>query len=567
MTRGSLRSRSARAQADNTLFMAAYFIRLADASRSTIVAVNTPAQRKLTELPAWQRLAAHRRAHEFNLARLFAEDVKRFETLSARCGGVLLDYSKNLIDAETQHLLTALARERDLERGITRLFAGEHVNVSENRPALHTALRALPPVMLDGRDVTMDVRREITRMRAFVTAVRGENKVTDVIHIGIGGSYLGPAFAGEALAAYAANTGKVLRVHYLSTVDGGAVQQLLAQLDARTTLVIVASKTFTTTETLANARAVRRWLVAQLGNKKTALAQFAAVTARSGEAVAFGISRERIFEVWDWVGGRYSICSAMSLPLALQVGMEYFDALLDGARAADDHFRTTEFDQNIPVILALLDVWYANFHGAASRVVLPYLSGFARFPAYLQQLEMESLGKHVTTHGAAIDYDTGLVAWGESGTNGQHAFYQLLHQGTRLIPAEFIIACRASHAYPEHHNLLLSNALAQAEALMMGSTSNEPHRAYPGNRPSTMLVLPEADAFHLGMLIALHEHKVYAASVIWDINAFDQWGVELGKQIANRIQTELAPQATTGAHDASTAGLINHIKTHSGSTV
>jgi glucose-6-phosphate isomerase len=549
--------------------MAAYFIRPASAGRSTIIAVNIPTQRKLTELPEWQRLAAHRRAHEFDLARMFAEDAKRFETLSARCCGVLLDYSKNLFDAETLRLLVELARACDLGDAITRLFAGAHVNVSENRAALHTALRSTSPVIYGGRDVTADVRRELARMRAFVASVRNDGKVTDIVHIGIGGSYLGPAFAGEALAAYVANAGKTLRVHYLSTVDGGAVQQLLAQLDARSTLVIVASKTFTTAETLANASAVRRWLTAQLGSEHAALAQFAAVTASPDTAVAFGVARERIFEVWDWMGGRYSLCSAMALPFALKAGMEQFDALLEGARAADEHFKSTVLDQNIPVILALLDVWYANFHGAASRVVLPYLSGFVRFPAYLQQLEMESLGKRVTTHGEGVNYDTGLVTWGESGTNGQHAFHQLLHQGTRLIPAEFIIACRAGHAYLGHHEMLLANALAQADALMTGAPSNEPHRTCPGNRPSTMLVLPEANAFHLGMLIALYEHKVYAASVIWDINAFDQWGVELGKQLANRIQPELAPnarQTSASAHNASTAGLIHFIKTHSGST-
>ena len=534
---------------------------------NTVNTTTSHAPHPLTGLPAWQQLVAHRRAHALDLARLFAAEPQRFATLSARCGGVLLDYSKNLLTAETLRLLTELARARDLAGAIARLFAGEHVNTSENRAALHTALRAESPVMHGGRDVTADVRRELERMRAFVAAVRGgAPTITDVIHIGIGGSYLGPAFAGEALAAYSDNR---LRVHYLSTADGGALQQLLAQLDARSTLVVVASKTFTTAETLANAHAVRRWQASQLGAEPAALAQWAAVTAQPEQAAAFGIARERIFEVWDWVGGRYSLWSAMGLPLALQIGMKQFDALRAGARAADDHFRTAEFDQNIPVILALLDVWYANFHDAASRVVLPYLSGFARFPAYLQQLEMESLGKRVTRGGTAVDYHTGLVVWGESGTNGQHAFMQLLHQGTRFIPAEFIIACRAGHAYPGHHEMLLANALAQGEALMTGntaSTANVAHRACPGNRPSTLLVLPEADAFHLGLLLALYEHKVYAASVIWDINAFDQWGVELGKQLAGRIQPELSSQAPVAAHDASTAALIHHIKTHSGST-
>ena len=535
--------------------------------------MNTPTSRtsglsrtaagKLTDLPAWQALAAHHRdcggANGFNLKRLFAADPQRVPTFSAHCGGVLLDFSKHLLNAQTLRLLVSLARDRDMPGAIARLFAGDRVNVSENRAALHTALRAESPVMLDGRDITLEVHRELERMRAFVTAVRGEQKITDVIHIGIGGSYLGPAFASEALAAYAEQP---LRVHYLSTADGGALQPLLAGLDARTTLVIMASKTFTTAETLLNAQAVQGWLTSQLGSAPAALAQFAAVTARPELAAAFGIARERIFQTWDWVGGRYSLCSAMALPLVLQAGMAPFDALRAGARAADEHFRTAEFDRNIPVILALLDVWNTNFHGAASRVVLPYLSGFARFPAYLQQLEMESLGKRVTTSGATVDVDTGLVAWGESGTNGQHAFHQLLHQGTRLIPAEFIIACRAHHAYPAHHDMLIANALAQAEALMIGNTAAEPHRACPGNRPSSMLVLPEADAFHLGMLIALYEHKVYAASVIWDINAFDQWGVELGKQLAGCIQSELLPQTAAAAHDASTTALIHHVKTN-----
>ncbi len=475
---------------------------------------------------------------------------------------MLLDYSKHWLDADTLRLLLALARERDLGGAIARLFAGDKVNTSENRAALHTALRAASPVMLDGRDVTIDVKRELERMRTFVDTVRGEQRITDVIHIGIGGSYLGPAFAGDALMPYADGA---VRVHYLSTVDGAALQRLLASLNTQTTRVIAASKTFTTAETMANARAVREWLASRLGSEQAALAQFAAVTARPEQAAAFGIANERIFRVWDWVGGRYSLCSTMALPLALQIGMANIDALHAGARAADEHFRTAALERNIPVILALLDVWNTNFHGAASRVVLPYLCGFERFPAYLQQLEMESLGKRVTTGGATVDYATGLATWGESGTNGQHAFMQLLHQGTRLIPAEFIIACRAHHQYPGHHDMLIANALAQAEALMTGNHTAEPHRLYPGNRPSTMLVLPEADAFHLGMLTALYEHKVYAASVIWDTNAFDQWGVELGKQFAGRIQSELAPGALAQTHDASTTALIQHIKSHAGS--
>jgi len=522
----------------------------------------TDVSRHLTGLSAWQQLATHHRGRGFDLCAMFARDPSRAATLSARCGDLLLDYSKNLMDGETLQLLLELARQRGLGDAIARLFNGDIVNSSENRPALHTALRASAPVWLDGRDVTLDIRREIGRMRTFVDSVRNGSGITDIVHIGIGGSYLGPAFAGHALLPYA---GKALRVHHLSTADGAALQRLFARIDARTTLVVVASKTFSTAETLANARAVLQWLASRTGGTAAALERFTAVTARPAQAAAFGIAPDRIFETWDWVGGRYSFFSPMALPLALQVGMEHFDALCAGARAADEHFRSTDFGGNIPVILALLDIWYANFHGTASRVVLPYLPGFERFPAYLQQLEMESLGKRVTCAGEIVGYDTGLVAWGESGTNGQHAFHQLLHQGTRLIPAEFIIACRARHDHAEHHRMLLANALAQAQALMSGSSAGEPHRRCPGNRPSTVLALPEADAFHLGMLVALYEHKVYAASVIWDINAFDQWGVELGKRLAANLQSALSqPVPPAGAQDPSTAALIQFIQSQSG---
>lgn len=523
--------------------------------------MNATISPRLTERPAWRALARHHQTQSFDLAAMFAQDAQRAGRLTARCGDVLLDYSKNLLNAETMRLLMRLARECDLRPAIDCLFAGGIVNPSENRPALHTALRARSPVQYGGRDISVDVRRELERMRAYVASLHGSGGVTDVIHIGIGGARLGAAFAGDALRAYAE---KPLRVHYLSTVDGGAVRQLLPQLNARATRVIVASKTFNTVETFANARAVRGWLASELGSDEAARAQMAAITARPAKAIEFGIARENIFEVWDWVGGRYSLCSAMSLPLALTIGMAQFDALRAGAHAMDEHFRTAEFEQNLPVILALLDVWYGNFHGTSSRVVLPYLSGFKRFPAFLQQLEMESLGKRVRRDGTPVDVSTGLIVWGESGTSGQHAFHQLLHQGTRLIPAEFIIACRARHGYAEHQQILLANALAQAEALMSGHAAVEPHRAHPGNRPSTMIVLPEADPFHLGMLVALYEQKVYVDSVIWDINAFDQWGVEFGKQIAARLQARLTSPGESNGHDASTTALINHIRKHAG---
>lgn len=522
--------------------------------------MNATTIRNLTDTPAWQQLAVHYRGHPFNLVTMFAQDARRATALSARCGDVLLDYSKNLLDAGTLRLLVEVARERGLADAITRLFAGAAVNTSENRAALHTALRSDSPVMLDGEDVTVCVRRELERMRQFVASIHGARTIVDVIHIGIGGSRLGAAFAGDALQAYAANAA---RVHYLSTVDGGALLQMLPRLDPRSTLVIVASKTFTTAETLVNAHAVRQWLTSELGSEQAALARFLAVTACPEKAAAFGIAREKIFATWDWVGGRFSLFSAMALPLALQIGMTHFDALRAGARAMDEHFKTAPLQQNLPVILALLDVWYSNFHGAASRVVLPYLSGFKRFPAFLQQLEMESLGKRVDAQGRALDIHTGLVVWGESGTNGQHAFHQLLHQGTRLIPAEFIVACRPRHHYQIHHEMLAANALAQAEALMTGHHASDAYRAYPGNRPSTMLLLPEADPYHIGMLVALYEHKTYAESVILGINAFDQWGVEYGKKVAATIQAELASQTLSGTHDASTTALIQYFKTHS----
>ena len=541
---------------------------------------------RLTELPAWQALRGHAQAMQaYDLRRAFADDPARFDRFALEHEGLLLDYSKHLLTDVSMRLLVALAREQQLPAWIERMFAGELVNGTERRAALHVALRGAGEYRVGGRDVSVDVARVLGEMHAFTTRVRsGEHRghtgaaITDIVSIGIGGSYLGPELACEALQPYADNR---LRVHFLSNVDGEAVHRTLEHLDPGTTLFIVASKTFTTQETMLNAQTVRAWLVERLGSTDAVSRHFVAVSSNVAETAKFGIARERVFEMWDWVGGRYSLWSAIGLPVALYIGMEQYAALHAGARAMDRHFRVAPLERNMPIIMGLLDVWYGDFLGTSSRAVLPYAQALARLPAYLQQLEMESLGKQVTREGTPVDYPTGNVVWGEPGTNGQHAFYQLLHQGTQRIPADLIAACRARHPYPAHHAALLSHCFAQSEALMRGRTADEvraemlakgaatsdvdrlePHRVFPGNRPTTTILVPELDPYFLGMLIALYEHKVYVQSVVWDINAFDQWGVELGKTLAGRILPELAADGETASHDASTNGLIHFYKRH-----
>jgi glucose-6-phosphate isomerase len=535
----------------------------------------------LTRSAAWKALLQHSRSGTFVLRELFAADAQRFERYSIAHAGLVLDYSKHWITEETMGLLLALARSREVPGWVARLMAGERINVTENRPALHTALRSGTPVMLEGHDVTRDVKRVRAQMRGFCDALRGGavkgatgRTITDVINIGIGGSDLGPALAVEALAPYAAPTPAV---HFMSNIDGAHVQSLLARLDPDTTLVIVASKTFTTQETMTNARTVRAWLSKTVGAH--AGMHFAAVTANAPAAREFGISAERIFEFWDWVGGRYSLWSAVGLPIAVAVGMDEYEAMCEGARAMDEHFAAAPLERNMPVIMALLGVWYGDFFGAGAHAVLPYDMRLKRFPDYLQQLEMESNGKRATIAGETVDYATCPVVWGAPGTNGQHAFFQMLHQGTQVVPADFIACCRPHHALPEHHAMLLANCCAQTEALMQGKNAAEtraelqgsklspeeierllPHKVFPGNRPTSTLLLDALTPRALGALIALYEHKVFTQSVIWGINAFDQWGVELGKKLADRILPELTGEASVNVHDSSTSGLINHIK-------
>ena len=541
---------------------------------------------RLTESNAWLRVVEQaQRFATYDLRDAYARDPARYRRFSIQQNGLLLDYSKHLVDDEALTALVDLARERDVPGAVARMFAGERINNTENRAALHVALRAEGGFRIDGRDVSADVARVLDQMRAFTQKVRtGAHRgytgaqITDVVNIGIGGSYLGPELACDALDGY--SDGRI-RVHFLSNVDGEAARRILRAVDPPATLFVVASKTFATQETMLNARTARAWLLAHARDEAAVARHFVAVSSNLAETARFGIVPEHVFEMWDWVGGRYSLWSAIGLPIALQLGMDGYLATHAGARAMDRHFRTTALERNMPVIMALLEVWYADALGTATRAVLPYAQALARLPAYLQQLEMESLGKRVTRSGVAVDYATGGVVWGEPGTNGQHAFYQLLHQGTQLIPADLIAACRARNPYAEHHAALLSNFFAQSEALMNGKSADEvsaemraagvpeaqvqravPHRVFPGNRPTTSMLVDELDPYHLGMLIALYEHKVYVESVLWDINAFDQWGVELGKRLAERILPELRTNDAVTTHDGSTNGLMNHYKRH-----
>ncbi len=489
-----------------------------------------------------------------SLPQMFGDDPQRFANFSLRHGGVLFDYSKNLINAETIRLLAALARERGLGDEMLRLFSGARINTGENRPALHTALRDNRPLTVDGIDVNSLVQATLARMREFTDGVRSGaiagkdgKKFNAVVHIGIGGSHLGPALVTRALAPYA-NGGP--HVHYVSNVDAAAVYATLAPLTPATTLVIVASKTFTTQETLTNARIVRDWLGA------ATTGQLVALTANVKLAGEFGVADERIFPCWDWVGGRYSLWSAIGLPIALNVGMDNFEKLLQGAHEMDGHFRDAPFERSMPVILALLGVWYNNFFGAASHAVLPYDESLALLPAFLQQLDMESSGKSITRDGAAVDLDTGAIIWGAPGTDAQHSFFQLLHQGTRLIPADFIAACAPHHAAHTSHEILLANFFAQTAALMNGAAAD----GFPGNRPSNSIMVEKLTPRTLGFLLALYEHKVFVQNAIWGVNAFDQPGVELGKRLAARVLPVLENAEPVAAFDQSTNGLVNFYK-------
>jgi glucose-6-phosphate isomerase len=535
--------------------------------------------------PAWQALRAHSESvRKLHLRELFAQDPRRFERFSLRLDDLLLDYSKHRITAETMRLLFDLAQQAEVEGWRDRMFAGEKVNSTENRAVLHVALRnrSGSPILVDGVDVMPGVTAVLEKIRGFSERVRsgawlgatGES-ITDVVNIGIGGSDLGPLMVCEALKPYQSLD---LRPHFVSNVDGAHLTHTIARLDPARTLFIVASKTFTTQETMTNAASARAWLTSALGEDAVAK-HFVAVSTNAAAVARFGIDTANMFEFWDWVGGRYSLWSAIGLPIVLACGFDRFLELLEGAHTMDEHFRTTPLDRNLPVVLAVLGVWYRNFLGASTMALLPYDQHLHRFAAYFQQGDMESNGKSVRRDGFSADYETGPIIWGEPGTNGQHAFFQLLHQGTDLIPADFFAAAQSQTPLSDHHEKLLANFLAQTEALAFGKTAEAaraelerrglsgealeallPHKVFEGNRPTTSILYERLTPQRLGSLIALYEHKIFVQGIIWGINSFDQWGVELGKELASRILPELEGDAPITSHDSSTNGLINHIK-------
>ena len=529
--------------------------------------------------PAWQALAAHRAAHrDLHLRELFAADPARGERLVLDAAGLYLDYSKNLVTDETLRLLVALAESADLRERIDAMFRGERINVTENRAVLHVALRAPAGALIevDGENVVPQVHAVLERMTGFAKRVRsGEwlghtgRRIRNVVNIGIGGSDLGPVMAHEALRHYSS---RELTFRFVSNVDGTDFAEAVHGLDPAETLFVVSSKTFTTLETMTNALTARAWSVAGFGGDERSVARHFVAVSTNAEAVAkFGIDTANMFGFWDWVGGRYSMDSAIGLSTMLAVGPEHFRAMLAGFHEMDEHFRSAPFERNLPVLMGLLTVWYVNFLGATSVAVLPYDQYLKRFPAYLQQLTMESNGKNVRLDGTPAGCATGPVYWGEPGTNGQHSFYQLIHQGTHLIPCDFIAFARPLNPLGRHHDLLLANVFAQGEALAFGKTAAElraekcpewlvPHRTFAGNRPSNTLLLEELTPAALGRLVALYEHITFTQGAIWDINCFDQWGVELGKVLANRIAPELEGTAPVLGHDSSTNALIRRYR-------
>ena len=540
-----------------------------------------------TELSSWQALAQHAQTlRTQKIKDLFAEDQARFDKFSLQLPHFLFDYSKNLITEETQSLLLALAEEVDVAGWRDRMFAGEHLNRTEDRAVMHVALRdkSGKPIMIDGQDVRPVVEGELKRMRALVEQVRSgqwrgysDKAITDVVSIGIGGSNLGPLMATEALKSY--GDGRI-KVHDVSNVDGAQIADVLRQVNAETTLFVVASKSFTTPETTLNANTARTWFLNNGGSESTTSRHFIAVSSNVEKAVAFGVGKDNIFEMWDWVGGRFSLWSAIGLPIALQLGYELFDELLQGAYEMDTHFREAPLQANAPVLMALLGVWNGNFLGYRAHALLAYDQCLHRLPAYMQQAEMESNGKSVNWAGEPLNYPSCPLIWGEVGINGQHAFYQLLHQGTDIIPADFIGSVVSTDPVPGHHDALMANYFAQTEALMKGISAEEvradlrakgetperieelvPHKVHPGNRPTNSILLNKVEAKSLGALIALYEHKIFVQGIIWDVHSYDQWGVELGKVLAAGIEAELAPEAAVSdRHDASTRHLIEYYK-------
>jgi len=538
-----------------------------------------------TETKAYKYLADHFiNINEKSLKDLFNEDPERFQKFSVLFDDMLLDYSKNRIDDTTIALLVQLAKECKLDEAIKAMFSGDIINQTEGRPVLHIALRnqSEKSILVDGKDVMPEVNKVLAKMEKFSgSIISGEWKghtgkaITDVVNIGIGGSDLGPVMVTEALKAYKNH----LKLHFVSNIDGTHIVETLKTVDPETTLFLVASKTFTTQETMTNANSAREWFLNSGADTAAIAKHFAALSTNAKDVSAFGIDTENMFEFWDWVGGRYSLWSAIGLPIALSIGFDNFKQLLAGAHAADNHFETTPFESNVPVIMALVGIWYINFFDAETQAILPYDQYMHRFAAYFQQGDMESNGKHVDRNGEEITYETGPIIWGEPGTNGQHAFYQLIHQGTRLVPCDFIAPAQSLNPIGEHHPILLSNFFAQTEALMNGKTLEQvneelqkdgksqaemakiaPFKVFEGNRPTNSILLKRVTPYSLGSLIAIYEHKIFVQGIIWNIFSFDQWGVELGKQLAKSILPELKDDQPVNSHDASTNGLINQYK-------
>jgi glucose-6-phosphate isomerase len=540
----------------------------------------------LTNMPIWQQLQEHFSImKDCHMRDLFDADPQRFERFSLALDDLLFDYSKHRIDTTTIKLLLVLAEQCRLKDKIEHMFNGDKINLTEHRAVLHTALRnrSNSPVYVDGKNVMPQINAVLARMRNFSDQVRDgrwrgatNKKINAIVNIGIGGSDLGPQMVSEALKPYAHER---IALYFVSNVDGTHLTETLKLLNPETTLFLIASKTFTTQETMTNAHSARAWLLNTLKTKEAITHHFVAISTNTEKVVEFGIDPANMFEFWDWVGGRYSLWSAVGLSIIIAIGMNNFEKLLTGAHQADRHFRQTPFARNIPVLMGLLGIWYNNFFGAESHAILPYDQSLVHFPAYFQQGDMESNGKSVTLSGEPVDYATGPIIWGEPGTNGQHAFYQLIHQGDKLIPCDFLAPIHSHNPLGEHHHILLSNFFAQPEALMKGKTAEEahaemnaaglspdqiaqllPHKVFTGNRPSSSFLFDRLTPRTLGSLIALYEHKIFTQGAIWNINSFDQWGVELGKQLAQKILPELTGKETVSGHDCSTNGLINYYR-------
>ena len=542
----------------------------------------------LIQYPVWKKLCEHQEnVATLHMRDLFARDPKRFDKYSLKFSDLLLDYSKHRMTDETLPLLMQMAREANIEGWRDRMFVGEKINITEDRAVLHTALRnrSNTPVLVDGKDVMPEVNAVLKHMREFSEQVRSGKwlgytgkRITDIVNIGIGGSDLGPVMACNALAPYGHAD---LNMHFVSNIDGAHLMLALNKCKPETTLFIVASKTFTTQETMTNATSSRTWFLDAAKDNKHVAKHFVALSTNEKAVKEFGIDTANMFAFWDWVGGRYSLWSAIGLSIALWVGMDNFEAMLAGGHEMDNHFKSAPLEQNMPVILAMIGVWYNNFFHADTHAILPYDQGMARFPAYMQQADMESNGKFICRDGNRVKYKTGPVVWGEAGTNGQHAFYQLIHQGKQIVPADFLMPVHSHYKVNggKHHKILMANFLAQTQALMLGKTTDEaraelikqglsgdaleallPHKTFEGNRPTTSIMFDTLTPNTLGKLIALYEHKIFVQGIIWDINSFDQWGVEYGKQIAQQILPQLTNDEVVSNYDSSTNGLINHTK-------